>query len=261
MSKVKEKFGLVTLKAAPVASTPAASHPVYAPFVDLGAAVKAYVTAQRAEGQIYGDDVMQLNASEFTSADIQTETLLSDLEVESQLMGSQYSDGVLTDTQDDTVNPCALAWIQKLRTKTAVVFRAVFLFYATPILPDDQSDTKTNAITFTNNAINFTAYADNSGAWRARKDFSTQADAEAWLESQRAGATSGYAIQLITSGAVSATPDAGTYYVAGGSSWAVKFAAVPAALFDNGADVTAQISDETYTLLNIDASHNLVAIA
>lgn len=190
VEKVKERYGLVTLKFAPISAEPDGAHPTYGEFIDLGAAVKAYVTAQKAEGKVYGDDVLQLGVSEFTGAEIQTETLLSDLEVESKLMGSTYSEeGELTDGGNDTPKAGGLAWIQKLRTKTATVYRGVYLYFATPSLPDDQSDTKGEGITFTNNAINFSAVTDKTGNWRARREFASQAEAEAWLNNKRAGTT------------------------------------------------------------------------
>ena len=186
--KVKERYGLVTLKFAPITAEPDGAHPTYDAFIDLGSAVKAYVTAQKAEGSIYGDDVLQLKVSEFSGADIQTETLLSDLEIESKLMGSVYNeDGTLTDSVNDSPKPGALAWIQKLKTKTGTIFRGVFMYFATPSLPDDQSDTKGDGVTFSNNAINFSATADKSGSWRIRKDCPSQSDAETWLESIRTG--------------------------------------------------------------------------
>lgn len=188
VEKVKERYGLVTLKFAPITAEPDGAHPTYGEFIDLGSAVKAYVTAQKAEGSLYGDDVLQLKVSEFSGADIQTETLLSDLEVESKLMGSTYGeDGVLTDGANDSPRAGGLAWIQKLRTKTATVFRAVFLYFATPSLPDDQSDTKGDGVTFSNNAINFSAVTDKTGSWRVRKDCTSQTEAETWLNSVRAG--------------------------------------------------------------------------
>lgn len=188
MEKVKVPFGLLNLEFWPVTATPAAAHPTYGEPVSLGAAVKFYITVQLAEGSIYGDDVLQLSASEFSGADVQTETLLSDLEVQSKLFGAQYSaDGGLVSGANDVVVTGALRGVQKLKTKTGVIYRAVLLYQTTPIVSDFQADTKGESVSFLTNPINFKAYADNTGAWRHMKDFDTLEAAETWLGSVRAG--------------------------------------------------------------------------
>lgn len=188
MEKVKVPFGLLNLEFWPISETPAAAHPKYGETVQLGAAVKLYITVTLAEGKISGDDVMQLSASEFVGADVQTETLLSDLEVQSKLFGAKYSEeGGLVNSANDAVKSGGLRGVQKLRTKTGIVYRAVLLYFTTPILSDFQADTKGESVTFATNPINFTALADNTGDWRAMKDFASLDAAEAWLESIRAG--------------------------------------------------------------------------
>ena len=127
--RVKEKYGLVQSLFFPIASTPAGSHPVYGPVVDLGAAVKDYLTINYSEAKAYGDDVTQLALREFVDGQLQIETLLSDLEVDAALYGSRMEGGALYDHVDDNPNSGGHGCIQKLKTKTGIVYRSIFYFF------------------------------------------------------------------------------------------------------------------------------------
>lgn len=186
--KVKEKFGLVYSAFFPITGEPENSHPTYGPEVDLGAAVRANLTITYATAQAYGDDVAQLDLKEFVSAQLDAETLLSDLEVDAALFGSTYKEGELTDSIQDDPVPGGYGYIQKLAQRSGgTVYRAVFLYYVTPSLNADNSDTRNASITFMNNSISCSVLADNTGAWRTRKDFNTEAEAKAYIRTLAAG--------------------------------------------------------------------------
>lgn len=255
---VKEKFGLVVSRFTPIIAMPAGSHPTYGTAIDMGEAVKAYLTATYANAKLYGDDVLQLEANEFTYATLQAETLLSDLQVKSQLFGGAYANGELSDNVDDTAVPGAYEYIQKLKTKSGIIYRAVFLYNCVPSQLDDNADTKGESVTFANEAINYTVYPDDTGDWRKRKDFSTQAAAEAWLAQQR-GAGSSFAINVLVSGSGSASPEGGMYVASGGSA-VINLSGTPTKLFDNGTDKTTVVAANKYTITNVTANHNVVVI-
>ena len=257
---VKVKFGLVTSHWAPIVSTPPNAHPVYGPAIDLGPNVLANISANRSKTTLFGDDVLQLDTDEFTSATLQAETLLSDLEIDAAMFGSSYSaDNGLHDNADDNAVPGCYYYIQKLKTKTGIVFRAVFLFYAVPNHGDDNAQTKGESVQFLNNAMSYTIYADNTREWRARKDFDTQSDAEAWLDALRGGtAAFGVTLELIGNG--SAEPGEGTYYYEAGSSVVITFATDPAALYDGNTLKTSSLASHKYTIANLAADHHLRAI-
>ena len=184
--KVKEKYGLSYSAFFPIKSEPENSHPTYDAAVDLGAAVKAYLTINYAESKAYGDDSLQLDLKEFAGGQLDAETLLNELEVEAALFGSKMEGDALTDSKDDRCKSGGYAYIQKLATKTGTVHRACFLYKVTPKMTSDNADTKAEGFTFAHNAVSYSVAADNAGAWRVRKDCDTEADAKAFI-AQTAG--------------------------------------------------------------------------
>lgn len=77
---VKTPLGMVSSYFFPFASEPVGTHPVYGEKVDMGAAVKGYLSLTTASGDITGDDAMLLYFEQFVSGQVDVETTLSDLE-------------------------------------------------------------------------------------------------------------------------------------------------------------------------------------
>lgn len=259
--KVKEKFGMIYSGFFPIASEPEGTHPVYADPIDLGAAVKAYLAITYAEGQLYGDDVLQLDAREFANAQLDAETLLNDLEVEAALFGSSMSDGMLTDNAQDAANSGGYGYIQKLKTKTGTVYRPVFLYKVTPRMTGDNIDTKAGSLVFAHNAVTYAVMPDATGAWRSRQDFVTEAAAKSFLFGLAKAVSGGaFAVRFNVIGDGNAAPGEGTYFVTSGESFEITFAEDPTKLYDGSTDVTASISGHKYTVSAIAADHQLTAI-
>lgn len=259
--KVKEKYGLVYSAFFPIASMPENAHPVYGPEVDMGAAVKAYLSMNFAEAQLYGDDVLQLEVREFTGGQLDAETLLNDLEIESKLFGSQYSAGVATDNKNDAPNEGGYGYIQKLKTPSGTVYRGCFLYRVGPRMSADNSDTKNSSITFANNAVTYSVMVDNVGDWRSRQDLSSEAAAKAFIRGLAKAASGGaFAVKVNHVGTGSSNPGPGTVFVTAGGGLEIIFAADPVKLYDGVNDVTASISGHKYTVSNVSADHIITAI-
>lgn len=257
--KVKEKYGLVESLFFPIASEPDNRHPVYGQAVDLGSAVKAYLSLTYAQAQVYGDDTEQLNVREFVSGTLDAETLLSELEVDAALYGSTWDGTGLTDNANDSPQPGGYAYIQKLKTRSGTVYRAVFLYYTIPNMNADNADTRGSSITFMNNSISCTVQVDKTGDWRTRADFSTQAAAHEFIVGL-AKAVSGGAYVLKIEHVGAGDDSAGTRFVAQGEAATVTFAQTPTVLYDNAVNVTAQLSENVYTISAMETDHTLVAI-
>ena len=258
---VKEKYGLVRSWFFPIASEPTGQHPVYGPKVDLGSAVKDYLTINYSTAKAYGDDTTQLSLREFVDGQLQIETLLSDLEVDSKLYGSTYKDGALYDHVDDVPVSGAHACIQKLRTKSSgIVYRAIFYFYVTPSQNADNSDTKGANVTFMNNSITADVYADSAGNWRVRSDHKTQQAAETFIDGlARAVSGGAYALSVEYVGG-DEDGSCTAQYITAGEKATVDFATKPSVLYDNAVDVTAQMAGNTYSIEPMNADHKLIAI-
>ena len=91
-SKVKTPLGMQTLDFWPIESEPDGGHPTYAASVNLGAAVKGYLSVSTASASIPGVDIVQVEDEVFTGAQLDTETTMSDLQVNAILFGHAYTE-------------------------------------------------------------------------------------------------------------------------------------------------------------------------
>ena len=258
--RVKEKYGLVNSWFFPIASTPAGKHPVYGPLVDLGSAVKDYLTINYSEAKAYGDDTTQLALREFVDGQLQIETLLSDLEIDAKLYGSRLEGGALYDHVNDNPTSGGHACIQKLKTKTGIVYRAVFYFYVTPSMNADNADTKGGSVTFMNNSITADVMADASGHWRVRADFGSQSEATGFITGLVSAVSGGAYVVTVEHFGGAEDGKARTAYVEKGQSKELVFDTAPSVLYDNAKNVTAQLMGNSYTLNGVDTDHKIVAI-
>lgn len=189
MGKLKTAIGLVGLAFYP------ASTSGYAAAVDLGSAVKAYLSVETNDLTIYGDDVLELEMSSFKKGTLNTETWLDELELESKLYGSSYStisDGTDMESADhiDDVTPDgAVTFIRKLlkrdpetKEKTTV-YRAIVLpkCTATRASQKEEADTKGENLEPKTHPVDFSIQPDEKGYWRYRADFDTEAAAKAYI--------------------------------------------------------------------------------
>ena len=254
--KEKLKYGLLHSLFWPIASEPEGQHPIYGPEITLGSAVRDYLTLNYSEAKAYGDDSTRISVREFVDGTAEIETLLSDLEVDSQLYGSSYEGGVLTDNINDSANPGGHGFVQKLKTRTGTIYRAVFLYYIMPSQNADNADTKGASITFANNSVTATVQADKTGAWRVRADFGTEAEALAFLRGLVA-ASAGGAFALVVEEPRGGEVKCYTRFVTAGETGTVEFDAVPTAIFDNA--VSKSASGTSYSITGMNADHTIVA--
>lgn len=262
---VKVPLGMRSSYFFPIASEPDNAHPIYAATrVDMGAAVKGYLSVTVASGDVSGDDAALLHFEQWTSAQADVETTLSDLEVNSTLYGHTYEDDKETSNMADSAPNGAYAFIEPLLLKSKkVVYRATWLYKTTAMQSAEkqEADTRKNDFNPKNNAVSLYAMADNTGAWRERKDFDTLENAEAFITALAQGNTAAYAVTIQHEGGGASTPGAGTVYVTSGQSQVIDFGATdPTALYDNAVNVTAKISNHKYTISSIAADHKILAI-
>ena len=80
-STVKTPLGMRTLDFWPITAQPAKSHPTYGQSVNLGAAVKGYLSVTTTTASIVGDDIEQFFDEFFAGGQLDTETTMSDLQI------------------------------------------------------------------------------------------------------------------------------------------------------------------------------------
>ena len=180
----------------PITSEPDKAKPVYGEKLDMGAAVKGYISITTASGTLPGDDITQLEVEKFVSAQLDAETTLNDLEINAKIYGHKYSDenGEVS-TSDDVSPNGGYAFIEPIMKKDkSVVYRATCLMKVSAMAGSEkqEADTKKSGeLSFKNNAVSYKVMEDNTGTWRRRKEFEDQAKAEEYIEQMFSAAAAG----------------------------------------------------------------------
>lgn len=186
--KVTLPLGMQTSDYYPITAEPAGAHPSYAAGIDLGAAVKGYLSITTVTGEIVGDDTIQLDTEKFVSAKADVETTLSDLEINAKLYGHTYTkeNGEVSAGEDEAGHG-AYTFVEPIIKKDkSRVFRATILFKARAIAGSEKQEADTRKpsdFSPKNNAVSFKVTMDNSGAWRQRKELDSLDAAREWINS------------------------------------------------------------------------------
>ena len=193
-SKVKTPLGMQTLDFWPIKAEPDAAHPTYEASVNLGAAVKGYLTVTTAAASIPGDDIVQVEDEVFTGAQLDTETTMSDLQVNATLFSHTYSQENGEESKGtDRSMPGGISFIEPiLRKDKTIIYRATCLrkCSAMPQSEKQEADTKKpGELNPKMNAVSFKVMEDNLQSWRMRNDFETVAAAQAFIKTVFGAAT------------------------------------------------------------------------
>lgn len=185
-STVKTAVGMQTLDFWPIATEPAAGHPTYGNKVNLGAAVKGYLSVTTASASIPGDDITQVEDEVFTGGQFDTETTMSDLEVNATLYGHSFSEENGEESKgSDRSKPGGISFIEPILLKTKeTIYRATCLRKVSAMASSEkqEADTKKpNELNPKMNAVSFKVMEDNAQSWRLRNDFKTKDEAVAFI--------------------------------------------------------------------------------
>lgn len=185
-SKVKVPIGMRDSWYFPITAEPDKAHPTYGEKLDMGAAVKGYLSVTTASASIPGDDITQLEFEKFVSAQLDAETTMSDLEINAKIFGHKYTEaGGEISSADDYAPSGGYAFIQSILKKDkTIVYRATCLFKVTAMASSEKQEADTrkpSEFSPKNNAVSYKVVEDNTGAWRARQDFATPEEAETFI--------------------------------------------------------------------------------
>ena len=193
-SKVKVPLGMQTLDFWPITDEPENSHPTYGASVNLGAAVKGYLTVTTNTASIPGDDIIQVEDEVFAGAQLDSETTMSDLQVNAKLFGHTWNENDGEESKGtDRAIPGGLSFIEPiLRKDKVVIYRATCLRKATPLANSEKQEADTRKpgeLSPKMNAVSFKVSEDNTHSWRVRNDFETAAAALAFIKKTFGAAT------------------------------------------------------------------------
>ena len=153
--------------------------------VILGKLVSANLTVNLASGELYADDILAEQASEFASGSLALETDDMTDAVAGVVYGATVADGVVTYKSTDTAPYGVLAYYKVLMRSGTKYYQGYCYPKAKAAIGNDNAQTKGSSITFQTTQTTFTIFADaGTNAWRETKTFSTESDAIAWVKSK-----------------------------------------------------------------------------
>lgn len=195
-SKVKTPLGMQTFDFWPILTEPENAHPTYGASVNLGAAVKGYLTVNTASASIPGDDIVQVEDEVFTGGQLDSETTMSDLQVNATLFGHTYQEGTGEESKSsDRAKPGGASFIEPvLKKDKSIIYRATCLRKVCAMASSEKQEADTRKPGELNpkmNVVSFKVMEDNTGSWRLREDFATKAEAEAFIKKTFGAATGG----------------------------------------------------------------------
>lgn len=187
-STVKVPLGMRTSWYFPIAEEPSNAKPVYGEKIDMGAAVKGYLSITTASASIPGDDITQVEIEKFVSGQLDAETTMSDLEVNAKIYGHTYSEEAGEISSSDDVSPNGgYAFVEPILLKDkTIVYRATCLHKVSAMASSEkqEADTKKSGeLSFKNNVVSYKVMEDNTGVWRTRKDLYSLEAAHSFIES------------------------------------------------------------------------------
>lgn len=229
--------------------------------VVLGKLVSANLTVNLASGELYADDSLAEQLSEFSSGSIAMETDDMTDENASEVYGCNVNDGTVTYNTGDTCPRGMLGYYKVLMRKGVKYFKAFFYPRVRAALGNDNAQTRGSSITFSTTSTTFTVFADDNGDWRKTKTFTDAEDAKAYIRNL---CSIGKYFEVNVSAQGEGTGEGvsrkGVAYVADGQDFRLTIIGEPTYVYDNGEDVTDQVSGGVYTISAVNADHTIAVI-
>ena len=150
--------------------------------VVLGKLVSANLTVNLASGELYADDSLAEQLSEFSSGSIAMETDHMTDSVASEIYGASVDNGVVTYNKNDNPPEGTLGYYKALMIGGIRKFRAYVYPRVKAAIGNDNAQTRGSSITFQTAQTTFTVFDDANGDWRKTKDCDSEADAIAYVK-------------------------------------------------------------------------------
>lgn len=152
--------------------------------VCLGKLVAANLTVNLASGELWADDGIAEELSEFSDGNIAMETdNLADNEA-SVVFGAKAQNGVVTYNRGDTAPEGTLGYYKTLIIHGSRKYRAYIYPRAKAQIGNDNAQTRGSSINFRTSQTPFRIFANDNGDWRKTKEFSSEPEARAYVASE-----------------------------------------------------------------------------
>lgn len=152
--------------------------------VVVGKLVAANLTVNLASGELFADDAIAEQLSEFASGSIAMETDdMADASAQA-IYGCKVQSQEVTYNKDDEPPQGCLAYYKVLMRKGKKYYKGYYYPRVRAALGNDNAQTRGSSITFQTTQTTFAVYPDNSGDWRKTKTFETRAEAVDYVNSK-----------------------------------------------------------------------------
>lgn len=149
--------------------------------VVLGKLVSANLTVNLASGELYADDALDEQLSEFASGSLAMETNDLTDENASEVYGCKVNEKTVIFNVGDTAPSGKLAYYKSLMRNKKKYYKGLYYPCARAALGNDNAQTKGSSITFSTTQTTFTIMADDKGDWRHTQTFETEEEAKEWI--------------------------------------------------------------------------------
>lgn len=195
-SAVKTAVGMMTSHYWPIKAEPENAHPTYDAALDMGAAVKGYVSVTTATASIPGDDIAQVEIEKFTGGQFDAETTMSELEINAKIYGHKFDEsGTEVSTSEDVSPNGGYSFIEPFLTKEKKTFyRATCLMKVSAMASSEKQEADTKKpgeLSPKMNVVSYKIMEDNLRVWRQRQDFETLEAAKQFINTVFGAAAAG----------------------------------------------------------------------
>jgi len=179
-------FGAKYPRFSPIATEPENALPAYATTgpVTIGKLVKADLTVTLASGKLYADDGLAESVDEFSSGSLAMETDDMTDDVATEVYGATVTEKKVSYKAGDSAPMGGLAYYKVLMRNGVKLYKGYFYPRVKAMLGNDSAATKADSVTFGTAATTFTVFRCNSDEWRITEEFTTEAEAKAWVDTQ-----------------------------------------------------------------------------
>lgn len=252
------KFGAKYPCFAPITAEAEGALPTYGDGMVMGGLVSANLTVTLASGELWADDRLDEQLSEFASGSLAMETADMTDEVAAAVYGATVENGEVRYNKEDVSPMGGLAYYKTLMRRGKKYYQGYFLPKVRAALGNDNAQTRNNTITFTTTSTTFTVFAPDIGDWRITKTFEREQDAKAWV-ADKLNIGVYHEVKVASSGNGSVSPQ-GDLFVKNGGSLELTITGTPTALYDNGIDSLSAITDDKYKITDVTKDHEIVIV-
>lgn len=152
--------------------------------VVLGKLVSANLTVNLASGELYADDALAEQLSEFASGSIAMETDDLTDDNASKIYGCTVSEQTVKYNKNDTAPRGCLGYYKVLMRSGKKAFKGYFYPRVRAAIGNDNAQTRGSSITFQTTSTTFTVFANDDGDWRETETFDTVDAVKTWINTK-----------------------------------------------------------------------------